>query len=336
MRARTRPGRPVVARPLARAGVRPRSSGLVGARPAGVWRRGRRAGRRAAGRRLAGRLGRRLGGRGPTATACSDGSVGSPTACPRGRRGRHLAALHVLRGRTVGVRAAAERAEGVVRPDLAREAAAVGPAGVGRSGQGDLAAAVLGRPRRTGRRPWSAPGCSRRTRPTCCPRRCRSCPRRRTPRCWPRGPEPTSTTPVSALVTVSADARLMACSPPGLGGSTVRSRCSADLRMRRGDLLAVVVEGGVHAGHVPGGGAHRAERDRRGARGSSCPVTPRASAVFFTAAGVDVDDHLREDGVDRVVHRLLDGDGLVADGRPRSAARSGVSLPTTGRLLVPS
>lgn len=44
-------------------------------------------------------------------------------------------------------------------------------------------------------------------------------------------PEPDLTTPVSAEVTVSADARLIACSRLGASGFTVRSRCSADWRM---------------------------------------------------------------------------------------------------------
>ncbi len=80
----------------------------------------------------------------------------------------------------------------------------------------------------------------------------------------------------------------------------------------RGDLLAVVVEGGVHPGHVPRRGVHGAEGDR-GPLGEVLVRYAHGERGLLHGGRGDVDDHLREDGVDRLVHRPLDGRAVVAD-----------------------
>ncbi|CAD5951088.1 protein of unknown function [Streptomyces sp. KY75] len=79
----------------------------------------------------------------------------------------------------------------------------------------------------------------------------------------------------------------------------------------RGDLAAVVVEGRVDPGHVPGGGVHGAEGDG-GALGEVLVRYAEVQRGPLGGGGRHVHDHLREDGVDRAVHGLLDGDRAVA------------------------
>ncbi len=83
------------------------------------------------------------------------------------------------------------------------------------------------------------------------------------------------------------------------------------LHERRGDLPAVVVEGRVDAGHLQRARAHGAER-LRGHGLHVLGVHAEPAGDLHDLGHADVDAHLREDGVDGIVHRPLDGDLPVA------------------------
>ncbi len=85
------------------------------------------------------------------------------------------------------------------------------------------------------------------------------------------------------------------------------------LEDRRGDLLAVVVEGGVDAGHLQGVGAHGAERHGRLVlRPSVAVVHAECEGRLLHLGRAHVHDHLRVDGVHGGVGGRLDGEVRVA------------------------
>ncbi len=112
----------------------------------------------------------------------------------------------------------------------------------------------------------------------------------------------------------------------GLAADVVRR----GLDERRRDLLAVVVDRRVDPGHLHRARAHHAERHGGPhVEAARLGIHAQIDGGLLDLAEADVHRHLREDGVDGVVHRLLDGDVtvvhvvLVGRGERRRAALDG-------------